>query len=159
MGGNGQGGAANAQGLGYENGTRLVARNYVADDGAKQFKAFYDSEIKTECSFARADDGELRCLPNGPQTLAGTLGARYSDASCTKLVVTAGPACAEKPTHAVVYDTCGGAGRRVFAVGTNQVSTIYLDAGGCQVGDAGTNVYYELGAEIDPSAFVAAVVE
>jgi hypothetical protein len=156
MGGDGAG--ANSAGLGYENGTRLVARNMVAADGASQFWGWYDSELKIECNFGKAEDGETRCLPSGPQTFEGTLGARYSDAGCTQLVVTAGPSCAPKPTHANKYDACGQ-NRTVYAIGDN-VGTVYQGTpGDCTASGPSDSVYYEVGAKLPASGFVSAVVE
>ncbi len=157
MGGNGQGGA-NAQGLGYVEGSRLKAKNIVYADGASQFAGWHDTELDLDCGFGLADDGENRCLPNGPATYEGTTLARFSDAGCTQLVVTGGGSCAPKPTHATQYDSCNQK-RKVFSLGAG-VATVYAgEPSSCNPAGASDYIYYELGAELQPASFVAASIE
>jgi hypothetical protein len=57
------GGAAAGPVLNPTDGARLKVIWAEGPGGQRVFAAWYDSMLKTECSFRRAIDGELRCLP------------------------------------------------------------------------------------------------
>src|SRR5690606_31668279 len=60
----------------YENGSRLRAVSLgEIGSSARRLMAWYDTELETECSFGRAEDGELRCLPARQSLAAGFLDA------------------------------------------------------------------------------------
>lgn len=86
-GGDGQGGdgagGGNMQALGYENGSRLRARNYVGADGSRQFAGWRDTTLDTDCSVAIASDALPRCLPDTPITYTDGQSGYYSNGACT----------------------------------------------------------------------------
>jgi hypothetical protein len=152
MGGDGAG--ANSAGLGYENGSRLVARNIVATDGASQFLSWYDSELKIACYFQETTDG-LRCAPQGPSASATV----FADAACT-VPAAITEACAPAPSHVLMRADalCSFDGVRVFKAGP-KLSTAYSNTNGCTEVPASDYAYYGAGDEVPASSLVAASVE
>jgi len=59
-------------------GGRLRVRRFVAEGGAAHFYDFWDSRLEVPCRFARADDGQLRCLPY-ETTFGGLFGSGFCD--------------------------------------------------------------------------------
>lgn len=155
MGGNGQGGA-NAQGLGYVEGSRLKAKLLTGDDGASQFYGWRDTELDLDCSFRMTPDG-LRCLPQGPWVQA----TYFADAACT---VPAAPqnTCDPAPTHVQQYadPLCSSEGVRIFRAGP-KLSTAYQSTDGetCTEIGASQNAYYAAEDEVAASAFVAGSID
>lgn len=66
-------------------GSRLKIRWVDGPDGQRSFEGWYDTQLKVNCFFLRASDGELRCLPNG-YILEATLG-EWADSACSTPVV------------------------------------------------------------------------
>lgn len=64
-------------------GTRLQIVTGISVDGPPlRTNGFFDTELNTECVFARLDDGSLRCIPNS--TLTQSSGSpMFADAACT----------------------------------------------------------------------------
>jgi hypothetical protein len=59
-------------------GTRLKAKRYVTDDGAKQFVNWYDTLQKTDCTLQPTDDpNTIRCFPPSVEA------HYFSDSACT----------------------------------------------------------------------------
>jgi hypothetical protein len=99
-GGTGGGGGTGGSGGGaggvpdYVSGTRIKARVQATPDGAKAFAGFYDNSLAVPCSFNRAADDVLRCLPN---TYAYA-GVYWGDAGCTAPIAYSTTGC--NPTYA-----------------------------------------------------------
>lgn len=78
-------GAAGAGMYTPRGGTRLEPRWLEGPDGQRSFLTFHDRQLEVDCSFTRAADGELRCLPSGyflPEVLS-----EWADPACTAAVV------------------------------------------------------------------------
>lgn len=93
----------------YENGRRLRAISLgEAGSKSRRLMAWYDTELETECTFGRAEDGEIRCLP-----VRQSLGAGFLDAECTEPIYydTLVVPCTDVPAYRgeeVDVDGCGG---------------------------------------------------
>ena len=134
---------------------RLRQPALVDADGASELSAtLFDSERGESCAFARAADGQTRCLPSG----AGVL---FSDAGCTQSVAVAAPSCdTSAPHYAIALEgsACQG-GISVHALGDSvSAPAVYaLGAdGSCIASAAPGATFYGIGAEVAPSEFVAA---
>jgi hypothetical protein len=90
-------------------GTRLRARYYTGEDGSKQFIGWHDKMRDEDCSFQKAEDGQLRCLP------AMGVTALYADSACKEPIFQVSSA---QPT------TCGAAGAAPVAVYANEYSAL-----------------------------------
>lgn len=140
----------------YENGSRLRAVT-LGEPGsdARRLMAWYDTELETECSFGRAEDGELRCLP-----MRQSLAAGFLDAECTEpayydpLVVP----CAEVPAYrGEVLDAEGCSRTRIVRmqqVSTDQVYHESCSAEPIELIDGVT--VWEDAEVLPPETFVAA---
>lgn len=147
-------------GPGSTSGSRLKARWLVADDGARHFQGWHDSERDADCAFQTAEDGKLRCLP-----LSAAMNTSwYGDASCTKPIAYTSKGCEAPATAALVERYCAGLGAptRVFERGApyKGASVYTKTSSGCTASPvqsfAENNDLYTVGAEIAPDAFVAA---
>lgn len=146
-----------------ESGTRLKARWYVAEDGARQFVNWFDSELQRECTFAQAVDGVFRCLPAVP--LLSTV--YFTNASCTaRIVLDYSCAIGSSDTVAIFApagDTsCTRYETRHFRIGAPvQPTQVWQRSGATciETAVAPSGKYYPLGVEIAPSTFVTAQVQ
>lgn len=131
------------------NGTRLKARVYEAEDGAKQFLGWRDTQRGENCSFNAHEEGGIRCLPMG--AFVSTYGV---DESCTHRLAYRNKTV-DAPPKTVVEST--PTGLRVFASdGPFAGQSIYqCGAGGYRVPDP-TLDYFIVGAKIGGEAFVSA---
>ncbi len=71
----------------HQAGTRLVPLAWVSDSGPTIYtQRFYDRQRDENCSFARADDGTLRCFPLGltVDVADDAVSRRYADSSCSQ---------------------------------------------------------------------------
>jgi hypothetical protein len=147
-----------------ESGSRLKAKYYVGADGSKQFAFIWrDTERNEDCSFQRAEDGSLRCLPP-----AGAAPSYFADAACTQpvtLTVKQPGACgappAQLPTQLYLLDSCGA--RKRYSVAAAPVTSgVHIGSGmTCTLAAAvyyDTLAFYPLTAPeaVPVSAFVAA---
>jgi hypothetical protein len=142
----------------FESGSRLRARIYDGGE-ARAFIHWHDIQRDEDCSFARATDGVWRCLPDGN-------GIGYLDAACTSpfaVVPGANPAPSATRGDGQGGAACDGASSQypVYAVGAPiSVTSVafYRDGATCLQTTPPDASYdtYALGAELDPSAFVAA---
>lgn len=147
-------------GGGTVSGSRLEARWLAADDGARHFAGWRDRERDAECSFQRAQDGQMRCLPSSAAMNASWFG----DAACTKPLAYTSKGCEVPQTAALTEKYCAGvaAPTRVFALGApyRGASVYTKSSSGCTAspaqGFAESYDLYTVGAEIAPDAFVAA---
>jgi len=163
-GGGGTGGSGGGSGgtPDYASGSRIKARTISSADGAKAFAGFYDSQLSVACSFVRAADDALRCLP----TTVGYMGSYFADSGCaTPLAYSAG--CT--PTHAYLMETA----TTCIDVGYNSSNTRYhvyaigaLFTGQAWAGKPGTCTMttpgyplYSVGSEVPASNFAAGSVD
>jgi hypothetical protein len=150
-------------------GTRLKARSLVADDGyADVSDIWLDTALGTECSFVTANDGALRCIP---WSLSLHVTGEYSDAACTKPIVRERLPCfsyPDGPRYAIAEGPARAAlvcsplsfenGITVYQVGAPSTpATVYGgDPANCLAAPNDPPIpYYELGAEVPASSFVA----
>jgi hypothetical protein len=141
-------------------GTRLKIRWIEAPGGTRVFGGFRDSQLRVDCSFRRAIDGELRCLPT-----AFTLGNDFADASCTSPAVVMGDADCQAPEYIRRTDSTNAClGReRIYRRGEaiTQVFTRTTPTGMppvCSpIGVQTTSAAFRLGAELPVAMFVKAV--
>lgn len=143
----------------YYDGERLVvvSDDVVTEDGAKFAHTWlYDMELEAECSWTRAADGKMRCLP-GRQFVHGY----YADADCKVPGVAVFP-CSETddgPRFVTVpHEFCGGQSVRtsVFAISEEAFPGYRLTYTGCEVipTDDKAWVVHPLKLEQDPEMFV-----
>lgn len=163
-GGGGAGGAEPVPEGRYTSGARLEVELDDGGDGAEVFVRVLDTERDVACSFKRAADGELRCLPSG-----GTI--RYLDAACeTPIVLVPASACSATPTVGALTvptnlpEGCGPTEAvRLYALGAEVavVDEVYRrDVGpsGAQCTPMATSAEAALlvADELDPTQFVGA---
>jgi len=149
-------------GAGTTSGTRLRARTLVAEDGARAPNGWHDSARGVDCSFQRAADGKLRCLPLS----SGTIHTQwFADASCTKPLAYVSKGCDAPTTAARTGAYCGGSGgsgTTLYDVsGRFNGTTVYTKTtNGCSGSPVASYAesydFFSIGAEIDASEFVAA---
>jgi len=144
-----------------EDGSRLKARWYAAQDGARQWAFnWFDVERNEECTFQRAADGVLRCMPT-PGVVAIT---RYLDASCTEpvLAVAVATCSGEAPRYIVQSEVVGCESRVRLTVPGVLVApeTLYnLTTSDCvETQPSESYTYRRPGAEVPPTSFVSAEV-
>jgi hypothetical protein len=150
----------------FGSGTRLRARVYDGGEGAEVFLDWQDTELDLPCSFRRARDGELRCLPLGGNPFeAVPLDARYSDADCTEEIwqfwlgqTTVPPACS---TGVAMFERpCGEPSYAVRRLGQRLPAGSAAfqrdpSTGACsRTQDGLLGEGYVFGDEVDPSLFV-----
>jgi hypothetical protein len=142
----------------YVSGSRLRARVYDAGD-ARVFVAWHDSQRDEDCSFARATDGQWRCLP-------GAGSAAYLDPDCTTPVVvisTSGPLPRSVRGPSQGFDGCDAdtALYPVYGLGAaTTTATTYQPVGSnCQATTVdSTQTVFAVGPAVDPAEFVGAVI-
>lgn len=146
---------------GAASGTRLKARWTTAEDGAKQFRGFWDSARETECSFQGASDGTTRCLPSG-MFIHPTF---FADAACTKRIAYGEKGCAAK-TATLQGRYCAGSEitQTIFTLGARFTAPQLYNKDGASCTSISAASWadrdlYVVGAEIPPSEFVAAKTE
>jgi hypothetical protein len=116
-----------AQGTPAEYGasTRLKTYGFSTSDGAKQVSGWRDTQLgNVNCYFQEAEDGKLRCLPQGGGTISG-----YADATCSTPVMNAAPRCDESlPEYAlrVPEYLCGNEAYGVLERGEPFVGAPYV---------------------------------
>ena len=73
----------------YGTGSRIRTRGYATSDGAKQVSGWRDTLLgNVDCYFQGAEDGKMRCLPQGGGSVVG-----YSDAACSTPVIQSYASC------------------------------------------------------------------
>jgi hypothetical protein len=145
------------------NGSRLKARYYVGADGSREPVAsygWYDSERRENCGFSKAPDGAIRCVP---MIGAYAYGTYYRDGECMVELAVAGATCgAEAPRYANVAASSACTTYRIHQLGAAFTGTaLFIKSGTmCVMTIATTGIsYFEIGAEVPPTAFVQATEE
>ena len=146
---------------GHRSGTRLRARIARSALGAEEFLGWRDTALGLDCTFRRAGDGALRCLPEESVRITNQL--YFADASCTEPLVTTNTLPCGYPAHAIYYDALGcmepptvyGLGAEIPRGTTTYTRPSASDP--CTVAPslAGRTVVFARGPEVPPSAFVA----
>lgn len=146
---------------GTVSGQRLVARQLVAADGSAAPAGWYDRTLRVECSFERAADGWLRCLP----TKSSRIDERgyHLDPGCSEPLAVADDGCAPAPfaSRRAPDDRCGAErGVVVYEVGERaQPTTVYVQAGdACKAVPAPPGVDLYRTSALPSSRFVSARV-
>lgn len=150
------GAGAGDPGLGYEDGERLTAVNYVGDDGSKQFAGWHDNVLDLDCSFVLSPEG-YRCMPTVGARLTTN---RFYDSACQNLAAFLTAPCEPTPTHVIDFGgACTDFAQRVFNAGP-KVDLVYLVSDGdCVEAPPDGFTYYSVAAEMQPSTFVGATRE
>lgn len=147
-----------------KDGSRLRVRTYTqtGEDGSELVTPWgFDDSVYGPCVVVRAADGVMRCLPNGGGSFF------YQDAACQVLMV-AQPSMPCSPAPAWAMRAAPGAGAcgqefGVYPVGAPVVPAAAwtADANGACVPSVVLSgySYRSVGAEVDPSEFVAVDTE
>jgi hypothetical protein len=160
-GGDGSGSGSGSGGLGVnQSGTRIKMKVLSSPDGAKVFQGSFDSQRNEDCSFQRAADGMMRCLPT---SVAGDFGSYYGDAACSVPVALWQFASCSPPTYVAVYaasaqcPTSPTGGTGIYARGTTY-SSYYVKSGATCSGPNTIPGYtfFGRGTEVQASSFQAA---
>lgn len=138
-------------------GTRLQARYFNADDGAREFIGWYDTQLMAECSFKRSGDGEIRCLPKAKAIVLYSL-----DAACTQPVSDYSPTpCGGSLAYfglPVLDAGCDTNGVRVYQIDTMPQTPTEVYAWPCVDSPQSTTKPFYALTEIPPTDFVAASI-
>ena len=141
-----------------KSGTRLKARHYVGADGSKQFVGWRDTMRNEDCTFSKADDGMIRCIPSASYS------SDFADAGCSQPLgsgyTNTGTAC---PGQTVVTPTyfaalsCSGYKYYKTGAAVTTPAMVYIGAPGACIGRApqAGYTYYAL-TPIAASEFAAA---
>lgn len=165
----GMGGSGGAPPSGGESGARLKRRMFVADDGASMQVLqlpWFDSQRQEYCTFTRAPDGVIRCMPQGAASF------RFLDAACTERIVDVTAIqnmidCGNEHKYAVVANgQVGGVCNVAYdmhelgaPIPTPAMAYSVNAAGTCVASGVGGGKWYRVGAVVPPSEFVAATVQ
>jgi len=141
-------------------GSRIKARWAQTGEGQRIFAGWYDTMVKTECSFRRMVDGEYHCLPFG--FLLATTPVDYSDAACTAPAAVFSYASCESSPFIRRMDTTNSceARERVYARGERIAGGVAFwrpdgPMGECTAGGIlDTSAAFRLGPELPVSMFV-----
>jgi hypothetical protein len=138
-------------------GTRLRVRKWVTAEGTEHFVGWHDKERDEECSYRIASDGKMRCVPSS----SSPIDTLHLDAACTQPVVqlTTSP-CDVRPKYATLAAVAACERPRMVAVGavaTFGVQAYRKQGNDCVAAAVPTTTYYELGAPVDPNAFVEGI--
>ncbi|HKP55251.1 MAG TPA: hypothetical protein VJV78_00945 [Polyangiales bacterium] len=144
----------------FASGTRLRARLYELGDGVQYFLGFEDELLGATCSFERAEDGEMRCMPNGGGTFRSEPLVQYADANCSDPVLAAwrgsGAQCLSSTLSITVAEwaSCGSKTVRAYRVvqGTPPRPIYARSPDGC-VQQPQPDCLFQL-EHIEPSRFV-----
>lgn len=143
-------------------GSRIKARWQVAEDGARQFVGFFDSELQEPCGFSVASDGVTRCLPLSPGATR-----LFTDASCSSPAffnIFQGCGLGKYALVPLATDCAFEQRAEIHKLGTklDSAATYYVSnaPNTCVVWNLGPNYdYFADDGLVDPSMFVAATIE
>jgi hypothetical protein len=141
-------------------GTRIKARWVEAPGNLRIWAGWYDTALGTPCSFERAADGELRCLPAGYTGHFGVSATVWKDAACTiPLWERAADGCPGLPPYIFEFTNVGCRQRqtRVFQRGALSPARPYRRGSlGCRpsLDPSTTSTFHEIGPEVPPTRFV-----
>lgn len=170
-GSSGSGGGLSCDPCVDHDGQRIIAKLKITQtpDGLNWTErvGWYDNQLKTECTYRLADDGQYRCMPLGntlefpkPPPIQKTV---YLDSGCTQMLIerTGGGACVEPPKYAnQIVPTqvpCTSSSIRLYALGPPwSTALVFTMINGQCVETAGSvNGYYILGEQVPASTFAA----
>lgn len=143
-----------------QDGNRIKVRWGEAASGKRNWDGFVDTELHTDCSFRRAMDGELRCLPYGI-----SLASHYADPNCATPAIVIGHAECEPPEFIIRSDNGNSCmtRERIYRRG-KKISTVYVRTypsgmpSECNPSPQfSTSAAFELGEELPVGRFVKAV--
>lgn len=143
-------------------GSRLKVRRLAGEDGSSTPIGFFDMKLQAECSFRPDANGDMRCLPGAVSNLPNI---HYGDPNCTIKIAALPANCGNDPLYALapVDGSCYSMPRfeahKLGAQLLDPVSTWYSSGGKCVGQPAGSGPYYQLGPELDPSAFMLGEVK
>ncbi len=141
----------------WTNGSRLRARVYQSEDGARQWIAWRDTERDEDCYFGRTADGALHCLP----AEAG-FSDIFADAACAQAMMAASVECGAAPYAWHIEAPCDTGytlHRRGARLEPQPAAYYFRDYDGACVGGGPTEPtveYFALEPAEDLARFVAA---
>lgn len=149
-----------------EDGSRLRAVNYVAEDGAKQWAyKWRDTDRNEECTFGVAADGKTRCIP----TALAIPGVYYGDASCSVPVMYQSnvEGCGFPPPPSYMSVSAPAEQCATYALRIHQAVSVpgslyqRFGEGACTVVSLPVGSYrmFRAGNEVPASSFVQATVQ
>ena len=147
------GSGGQAQGSGFESGSRVKARTYVGDDGSRTPVGMYDDQLGVECSWRKAADGVTRCLPVAPTT------PLFIDSACATPVLVG--SCFPSTQYALRVDQgCDSVAHVHPIVGNTGPVSVWThdENGACVTVPIPPGAVFTLGAEVPASQFVAATL-
>ncbi|WP_394830173.1 hypothetical protein LVJ94_27065 [Pendulispora rubella] len=130
---------------GDASGSRIQRKTAVSTDGVRQPRAWYDTELATECTFNTAGDGKLRCMP----TLSTVDDNFFADSGCTQHLARdiSGPA------KFAVYEATATCGVTYYQLGTAHSGTVYFKSGNSCTVYTGAQEMHRVGATIPVTSF------
>jgi hypothetical protein len=129
-------------------GSRLKVIHLLADDGYTEARGIQDTQLNVQCGFRAYTDSTLRCTPYP----AVGVELAFADSGC----VTRTPILTSGPPTLYPYEWLGGLNGQsgVAPVGAQYVGAVYSgDPTNCRMV---SGPFWTVGAEMPPSAFVAA---
>jgi hypothetical protein len=144
-----------------QSGSRLKVQTWVGLDGSSLAAGMYDSQLKTQCSFAVASDGSMRCLPFSGAVIA-SIGLFYADSGCSVPLAVGGAGCAIPSYVYTGTNTCGTTAYTFSSISGSFAGTVYEGSpSSCTAVPASSlasDTLYSVGAELPPSTFVQATL-
>ncbi len=140
----------------WKSGTRLRANVVKAAGGATLFVSWHDTLLDMDCRFAKADDGQMRCLPITGAAIA------YSDGACSVPLIGLSP-CGAAPKMVSVgsADGCSVTAYQTTAKLSAPIEVHYKNGGGtCGSAEApGAIDFYDGSVPVGTSELVSATVK
>ena len=142
----------------YRAGTRLHPI-FTTGGGARLFDRLHDSQLDTDCSYAKVADGTLRCLPTSPRS--GSV--YFTDPSCAQKIVAWQATCAPStPDKYAVYTNfevgCATPEVLELDVASAPATTYEMNSGACVAYAGAALTYRSVTRTVPPSELVAATV-
>lgn len=140
----------------WKSGTRLRANVVKAAGGATLFVSWHDTLLDMDCRFAKADDGQMRCLPITGAAIA------YSDGACSVPLIGLSP-CGAAPKMVSVgsADGCSVTAYQTTAKLSAPIEVHYKNGGGaCGGAEApGAIDFYDGSVPVGTSELLSATVK
>jgi hypothetical protein len=138
----------------FVSGTRIRATYWLAEDGTRRYTGLFDTKLQVACSFSKAEDGKVRCLPMDTADAANV----FADMNCMQPLGHVDAQWCTTPKYGMQPQQAAGcaAGPIVYALGASvNLATIYNPAGAnCNPSPAAGQKLFDLGSKVAPTEFV-----
>lgn len=144
-------------------GSRIRARIGTTADGSRMFLGWKDTSRNENCSFKRAEDAKVRCLPDTLAKISNYFGGSGCGDQPLGVVTWPDTKClAQDPTYAIGNPIAGcGDEDQLWTVTERYTGTVYLkqDNGSCTNMGSNPNgiIAFKLGTKLAASSFVEQV--